>query len=170
MNTSDALQKFISSLKSFYNINLLHDQKVSSLYARCDYFEHSEKFMVSKKTNLWTADSEEFIYIFCTNQLSEVEYNSCMKFVEEDWKKHAHIGSGHMYTYVTPVFICSEASESTVKSLKRCRIRKNFLFCLHGWMEYHTALIECKNAKPKIESNFNGRGVKKMLEKIFSNS
>lgn len=169
MNTSDVLQKFISSLKSFYNINLLQNQDVPCLYARCDYFEHSQKFMVSKKANLWTADCEEFIYVFSAKNLSEEIFDSCMDFVNQDWKNQAHIGSGHMYTYVTPVFICAETSQTVIRKIKKCRIKKNFLFCFHGWMEYHAAIIECKNESTLISSNFNGRCVKKMLEKIFCN-
>ena len=136
------------------------------LVARCDYFEHSEKFMVSQKVSLWSADCEEFLYIFQTDFLTEEALFRCMQEVSDDWKTRATIGPGHMCTYVTPIFICNNADDNAKKAIIKCHIYKSFKFSFYGWMEWHTALIECE--KNAVFSNKRGKGVKKMVQKIVN--
>lgn len=163
MELVNAVEKFKDSLSAYYN---LEEMDAEHLVVRADYFEHDESFAVTKKANLWTADSEEFLYLFNCENLTDDIYESCMNFVNEDWKTRAHIQKGHMYTYVTPVFFCNNAEISVLKKLKRCRIYKNFRFALWGWMEYHTAAYVLE--ENKVFSNVRGRCVKKMLSKVFS--
>lgn len=164
MELIDAVDRFKNSLSAYYN---LEEMDVEHLVVRADYFEHDESFAVSKKVNLWSADSEEFLYLFNCEKLTDDIYESCMKFVDGDWKTRAHIQKGHMYTYVTPVFFCSSAENSVLKKLKRCRIYRNFRFALWGWMEYHTACFV--TGENKIFSNVRGRCVRKTLKKLFFN-
>lgn len=163
------VKQLISSFQSYYNINFFEEEPY--LVARCDYFEKSEKFMVSKKANLWSANAEEFIYLFYVSDLTEQIYDECMNLVAEAWPKEANIGPDHMYTYVTPIFICDSYEEKAVKKLKRCRIYKSFKFSFHGWMEYHTALVcaktEGEQKTVKLFSNFRGSCVKKMILKVL---
>lgn len=163
------VDKLLNSFKSYYNIVPFENEPY--LVARCDYFEKSEKFMVSKKANLWTANAEEFIYLFYTPDLTESIYEECMKLVAEAWPKEAHIGPDHMYTYVTPIFVCDSYEPAAAKKLKRCHIYKSFKLSFHGWMEYHTALVCYKEEGDKKElkllSNSRGACVKKMIYKVM---
>ncbi len=163
------VEKLLNSFKSYYNINFFDE--VPYLVARCDYFEKAEKFMVSKKANLWTANAEEFIYLFYVPNLTESIYEVCMKYVAEAWPKEAHIGPDHMYTYVTPLFVCDDYEPAAAKKLKRCRIYKSYKFSFHGWMEYHTALIVVSRGDSrdnvKLFSNSRGVCVKKMILKVL---
>lgn len=46
----------------------------------------------------------------------------------------AHIGSGHMYTYVSPVFICGKVDDAARKAVENCRIYKHSAFhSMAGW-------------------------------------
>lgn len=163
------INRLLTSFKSYYNIIPFDGEPY--LVARCDYFEKSERFMVSKKANLWSANAEEFIYLFYAPELTEQIYDECMKYVAEAWPKEAHIGPDHMYTYVTPIFVCEDFEPAAAKKLKKCRIYKSFKFSFHGWMEYHTALI-CSKAEGdskiwKLLSNSRGACVKKMILKVL---
>lgn len=166
---NQVINKLLASFKSYYNINSFDEEPY--LVARCDYFEKSERFMVSKKANLWTANAEEFIYLFYVTELTEQIYDDCMKLVADAWPKEAHIGPEHMYTYVTPIFVCDSYDAKAVKKLKRCRIYKSFKFSFHGWMEYHTALVCYKaddvSKKLILFSNSRGNCVKKMILKVL---
>lgn len=163
-NQRESLQnKLIESFTAYYNINYLQD--VPNLVARCDYFEHSESFAISQKANLWSADCEEFLYLFSLDHLSIEAFNNAMVYVAQDWKNRAHIGPGHMYTYVTPLFICDSFDDDAIKALKKCRIYKSFKFSVHGWMEYHTALVNSNNLE--IFCNSRGKCVKQMLIQVF---
>ena len=50
-------------------------------------------------------------------------------------------------------------------ALKKCRIYKNFKLSLHGWMEFHTALLGCTDGS--IVTNHAGREMKKMLKNSY---
>ena len=165
LNTDEVYVKLMSSLGACYNINVCND--ADFLKVRCDYFEHAENFIVSRKANLWSADSEEFMYIFQIPTLTKEIFLSSIQYVESDWKNHAHIGPGHMYTYITPLFICENAEKDAVKLLKRFRKYKSYRFSFWGWSEFHTALIEC--GENKIITNRSGKCVRKSLGRIIHN-
>lgn len=157
--------RLLESLKSYYNINLFNEEPF--LCARCDYFEKSEKFMVSKKANLWTANAEEFLFLFYVPHLTLEIVTQCMALVAESWPKLASIDKNHMYTYVTPVFVCDTADADAVKAVTKCHIYKSFNFSFWGWMEYHTAVVVESDGSKKIFSNRRGTCVKKMLSKVL---
>ena len=165
MTSEAVLEKILTSLGAYYNINHCNDAEF--LYARCDYFEHAENFVVSRKANLWSADSEEFMYIFKVSFLTKEIFESSIHYVKSDWEKHAHICPGHMYTYITPLFICENAEKDAVKLLKRFRKYKSYRFSFWGWSEFHTALIEC--GENKIITNRSGKCVRKSLGRIIHN-
>ncbi|MCI5829873.1 MAG: hypothetical protein UHY90_07090 [Treponema sp.] len=157
-------EKLKTSLNACYNINLCNDAEFLKL--RCDYFEHAENFIVSKKVNLWSADSEEFMYVFLVPLLTKEIFSSSIEYIESDWKNHAHIGPGHMFTYITPIFICEQVNPDAEKVLKRFRKYKSYRFSFWGWSEFHTALINCN--ENKIITNRSGRCLKKSFKKIFA--
>ena len=155
--------KLIESFSAFYNINYI--ENVPNLVARCDFFEHSESFAVTQKANLWSADCEEFLYLFNLKHFSLEVFNNALLYIENDWKTRANICPGHMYTYITPLFICESFDENALKALKKCKIYKSFKFSLHGWLEYHTALIKSDNLE--IFCNNSGKCVKNMLVQVL---
>lgn len=166
MTSEAVLEKVLSSLGAYYNINNCNDAEF--LYARCDYFEHAENFIVSRKANLWSADSEEFMYIFKVSFLTKDIFESSMEYVKSDWEKHAHIGPGHMYTYITPIFICDNAEPMAARLLRKFRSYKSYRFSFWGWSEFHTALVDCSAGK--IITNRSGKCVRKSLGRIIHNS
>lgn len=164
MTTEDVYKKIISSLDAFYNINFCNE--IEFLKARCDYFEHTENFIFSKKLNFSSADSEEFLYIFKIPILTKENLDSSINYVENDWKYHSHIGPGHMVTYITPLFICEKATRDSIKELKRIKKYKSYKFNFWGWSDFRSILIEC--TENKIWTNKNGKCVKKSMQKFFS--
>ena len=139
-----AIAKLLESYRAYFNI-IMFEEEQKPLTAICEFFEHSEKFVLSRKAELWSADCEEFIYLF------DVE--------------RAHIGPGHMYTYITPVFICDACDEEARKALKKCRIYQSFHFSLHGWMDFHAAVLEVNHNK--ITTNRNGKCVEKVMKNVL---
>ena len=79
--------------------------------------------------------------------------------------KRAHIGPGHMYTYITPVFICDTCQEDARKAVRKCRIYKSFKFSLHGWMDFHAAVLEVESNR--ITTNGSGKCVEKVLKNVL---
>lgn len=135
------------------------------LLARCDFFEHSQKYVLSKKAELWSADSEEFLYLFSVPRLTVDLFERCRKYVYEDGMERLNSGPGHMYTYLTAVFLCDSCDEDAYKALKKTRIYKSFHFSLNGWMDYRNVVAAFDNSL--IGSNYSGRSAAKFMKKIL---
>ncbi len=159
-----AVKTLLDSYEAYYNITKFEDEQ-KPLTAVCEFFEHSEKFVLSRKAELWSADCEEFLYLFDMERLTKDLYEQCRDYALEDGMKRAHIGPGHMYTYITPVFICEKCDEDAKKALKKCRIYKSFHFSFHGWMDFHVAVFE--TSTQKMYSNASGRCVEKVMKNVL---
>lgn len=161
------IDRLLRSYSSCYNIHLIEDDQVP-ITARCDFFEHSGKYVISKKAELWSADNEEFLYFINIPHLTVELYEKWRDYVQKDGMERLHIGSGHMASFITPVFICDTCEEEARRALKKCRISKSFHFSLHGWMDHHTALVELSTGQ--IDANSGGRHTAKILKKVLYSS
>ena len=159
-----AIARLIESYKSYYDIHMFHDGQIP-VTARCDFFEHSQKYVLSKRAELWSADCEEFLYLLNIPHLTLDQYVKWRDYVHEDGMRLMHIGPGHMYSFITPVFICDICEEDARKALKKCRIYKSFHFSLHGWMDFRTAVVEL--SKGRIDANRSGHDTAKILKKVL---
>ncbi len=154
----------LKSYVAYYNITDFGTER-EPLRALCEYYEHAEKYMVSRKVSLWAADSEEFIYLFDVPHLTLEVFEACKKTAYEDGMDRLHIGPGHMYSYITPIIVCDTCDEEAVKALKKCHIYKSFHFSFHGWMDFHAATVI--GDSDRIESNRAGRTTAKILKKVL---
>lgn len=160
-----AINRLLESYQAYFNITMFEEEQ-KPLTAVCEFFERSEKFMLSRKANLWTANCEEFIYLFDIEHLTLEEFEKCRDFACEDGMKRAHIGPGHMYTYITPIFICDTCQEDARRAIKKCRIYKSFQFSLHGWMDFHAAVLEVRKDN-QITTNRSGKCVEKVMKNVL---
>ncbi len=161
---ASAIERLLTSYKAYYNINLKDDADMP-LKAVCEFYEHSEKFVISKKAELWSADCEEFIYLFDVERLTTEIFEKCRDYAKEDGLRRANIHAGHMYTYITPVFVCDTCDDAAKKMIKKCRIYKSFKFSFHGWMDFHAAVFETSTGG--IFTNPAGRSVGKVLRTVL---
>lgn len=161
-----AVSRLLESYRTYFNITISGGEQ-AYLTAVCEFFEHTEKYVLSRQANLWTANCEEFVYLFNVKELSREIFEQCRDFAYEDGMKRMHIGPGHMYTYITPIFVCDTCREDGRAALRKCRIYKSFKFSLHGWMDFHTAVLEvgCN----RITTNRSGRCVEKVLKNVLFN-
>lgn len=159
-----AIDRLLKSYEAYYNITTYQDEQ-KPLKAVCEFYERSEKFVLSRKAELWSANCEEFIYLFDLDHLTKELFEKCRDFAKEDGLKRANIGPGHMYTYITPIFICDTCDDEAKKAVKRCRIYQSFQFSFHGWMDYHVAVLEISNHK--IFTNRSGKCVEKVLKNVL---
>lgn len=160
-----AVSRLLDSYRSYYNVTLMDDEQ-KPLVALCEFFERSEQYVISRKANLWSSESEEFIYLIEIDHLTKEIFEKYRDYAYEDGMKRAHIGPGHMYTYITPIFICDTCDEDARRALKKCRIYKSFRFSLHGWMDFHTAVLEI-NHNNLITTNSSGKCVGKIMKNIL---
>lgn len=161
---NEIIDILLKSYVAYYDITDYGTER-RPLRALCEYYEHAEKYMVSKKVPLWSADSEEFIYLFDVPHLTLAVFEDCKKTAYEDGMERLHIGPGHMYSYITPIMVCGDCDADALKALKKCHIYKSFQFSLHGWMDFHAAVVI--GDSDRIESNRAGRTTAKILKKVL---
>ena len=159
-----AIERLLKNYGPYYNIHMIEDDQ-TPITARCDFFEHSGQYVISKKAELWSADNEEFLYVLSIPHLTLELYEQWRDYVQAEAMERIHVGPGHMASYITPIFICDTCDEAARKALKKCRIYKSFHFSLHGWMDHHTALVELSTGQ--IDGNLGGRHTAKILKKVL---
>ena len=136
------------------------------LEAVCHFNVRSAKYVLLKKAELWSATSNEHVYIFSVPELTEEIYRACEKKAYDEGMKLIDPKPGHMYTYITAVFICDTCTPEAKKLLKKCRIYKSFHFSWYGWMNVHTAAVVCKESR--VMTNRMGRGNAKFMKNILN--
>lgn len=162
----EAIKKLLKSYEAYYNIEKYDTGQLKvPLVARCDYFEHSQKYVMSQKAELWSADSEEFLYLFDVTHLTKQIYEDCMAYALQDGQQRMHIGPGHMYTYITVNILCDRYDTEAKKALRKSRFYKSFHFSLHGWLDYHAAAVQMSDQG--ICCNYAGRSTAKILKKVL---
>jgi len=161
----EAVERLLQSYEAYFNITRFEEEQLP-LTARCDFFEHSQKYVLSRKAELWAADSEEFVYVYNMPRLTRELFLECRLQAYEDGCSRMNIGPGHMYTFITAVFLCDTCDDDAMKTLKKSRIYKSFHFSLHGWLDYHNAVV-CFGEDNRVESNYAGRSTAKILKKIL---
>ncbi len=160
---SSFAEYFLDDLSAYFNI--YPDETESPLAARCEYHVRDEKYVLTRKAQLWAAESNEYLYLFSMPHLSMENMAACRQMALDDGMERIHPHSQHMYSYITAVFLYDTADEDALNELKRYKKSVSFKLSLHGWMEYRIAAVDVSTAN--IVSNRRGREVKKSLKKSF---
>ncbi len=137
---SAVIDRLKKSYTAYYNVNEIEDG--TPVVARCDFFEHTERYFLVRKAELWNANCEEFLYILNIPHLTLDVYKEWRDYVYEDGMSRITVGPGHMYSYITPVFVCDTCDKDARQALKHCRFYIWFRLPLHGWLDYHNAVGE----------------------------
>ena len=160
-----AIERLLKNYEPFYDIHMMINGDRSPITARCDFFEHSGQYVISKKAELWSAENEEFLYLVNIPHLTLETFEELKSEIHADGMKRIHVGPGHMASYITAVFVCDTCDEDARKALKKCRIYKSFHFSLHGWMDFHTVLIQ--RGASDFPTNRSGKSNAKFMKNIF---
>lgn len=135
------------------------------IVAECVFDVHSEKYVLVKKAVLYEADSHEYLYLFSTPHLDMDTYTKCHDAAYEMGMKRVEPRRGHMYSYITALYLCDSCDADVIKKVKKTRIRKDFMFSFRGWMEFHTALVKFDDRS--VCTNRAGRENAKFLKKLL---
>ncbi len=138
----------------------------ASLSAVCEYYEKAERYFLFHSNELWSTHQEEFLFVFSVPRLTKEIFEACRDYAYEAGMDMAHIGSGHMYTYISPIFVCDTVEEEAARALEKCKIYETFRFSFHGWMEYHAGALALEDMN--FYFNRAGRCMEKGLRKVFA--
>lgn len=158
------LETLLSAYSGYFDIERRPKEELP-LAADCHFHVRSAKYVLIKKAELWSANSNEHVYIFSIPELTADLYRACEQTAFNRGMELIHPDKDHMYTYITAIFLCDACTQEAKKLLKKCRLYKSFHFSLHGWMEFHTVLIE--RGADSFPTNRRGRANAKLMKKIF---
>ncbi len=165
-NRNEYLERLIRNYEPYYDIERVEEEESGlPLRARCVFDVHSEKYVLIKKAVLYEADSHEYLYIFCAPHFDQALYEQCHQAAFEMGMKKVDPKPGHMYSYITAIYICDSCDPAVEKKLKKTKIRKDFMLSLRGWMEFHTALVNLHDRR--VVTNRAGRENSKFLKKLL---
>lgn len=162
------LERLLAGYRAYFDIEQYDGRRADGIpvVAHCRFYVHSEKYVLIKKAKLWDADSNEFVYIFTMPELTRELYGRCRDYAYEEGMKLVDPKPGHMYSYITAVFLCDTCTQEAAKALRRCRIYKSFHFSWYGWMDFHTAAIV--RGDGSVLTNRSGRGNAKFMKSILN--
>ncbi len=164
----ELLEKLLESYTAYFDVEKYEDGHKDGLplAAHCRFYVHSEKYVLVRKAKLWEADCNEYVYLFSVPHLTKQIFEECRDYAYEKGMELVDPKPGHMYSYITAVFLCDTCDPDAKKALQKCRIYKSFHFSLYGWMDFHTALLMRDGAC--VCTNRSGRANAKFMKKILS--
>lgn len=163
MERKELLNKLLEVYSKYYDISLINDSE-TGLAARCDFHIHNEKYVLVKSAKLWEADCHEYVFVFLTEHFTEDFFKASRDYVFSEADKLIVPKEGHMYTYVTAVFICDDFDKEGVRLLKKSKRYKSYRFSLWGWSDFRTYLIRSKDKA--LFYNRSGKDAAKFVKKI----
>lgn len=164
LTREEAFQQLTDAYSVYFDVEPVEEHE-APLIGKFHFNARSAKYVLIKKAELWHADSNEHIYLFSMPELTADLYRSCEKLAYDQGMALIDPKPGHMYTYITAVFLCDTCTDEAKKLLRRCRLYKSFHFSLHGWMDFHTVLLE--RGSDKIITNRSGKANAKLMKNIF---
>ncbi len=141
------LETLLRSYESYFDIQRDVACGGLSFAAFAVFHSRSERYVLSKKAQLWAAENHEYTYFALCDVLTEDLVRSYGFAALEDGRAHIKPNAEHMYSYVSLIFIANTITDAAAKLLQRTDYRKDFLFSIHGWMEFRMVAYECATGR-----------------------
>ena len=154
---------------SYYDVEDLPEG--GALKALCAYHSRDSQYVLSKKAELWAAETHEYLYLWDVGVLEEGGPEEIFQKVLTDGEPRVKPHSQHMSTYLTAVVLYESAAPRALEQLKKLKKRREFKLSLHGWMEFRIAAVDLSTGE--ISTNRAGRvlekDLKRLVERIIAN-
>lgn len=160
----DLLKDILEYYKGYYDVSVEKREDVP-LCATAVFHQLNEKYVLTKKANLWRTQVHEYVYFFAVDCLQREEYERCLQYAHQDGMQKIKPGPEHMYSFITAVFLCNHAEKDAEKAAKRCSIHKDFKWSFHGWMDVKTVILN--KGEGAVVTNRCGRDLIKLFQKFL---
>lgn len=164
------LNRVLEGYKASYDIFRLEEDSIPEglpLAATAEMHMTETSYVISKKAEMWSANTHEYAYFFQVPHLDAVTAEKCIAYAYEAGmsKINEEYLKNHMCTRIAANFICDEVEPDAVKRIKQCKIYKNFQFSLKGWMEFHAVSVDL--GKESVEANRYGAATAKFMQNVL---
>lgn len=166
MNKEAYLEKLLPWYQSYFDVE--HDVTVENrtLAATAFFHSRSEKYVLTKRAQLWATEMNEFAYFSYADVLTVDDFLNLKEVVLQMGLEKIKPHKEHMYSYVSLVIITDLVAEDAKKEIKKAKFHKTYLYSLHGWMHLRIAVVDLSNNH--VYTNKQGEDMKKLLKETLS--
>ncbi|MDL2280539.1 hypothetical protein LJC10_01620 [Selenomonadales bacterium OttesenSCG-928-I06] len=147
MNTADYLRHIKRKLQNSFDFRDANNFPYLNLELFAEQKIVSEKYLFTKKLNIYQTKNHEFICIHIpSTSLSAESITSYTDIFKKYISKDLKISENHMSTIVTFVIITEEnISPEVIKETEKAKYHKDFMLTLKGWADLAIILVDLKN-------------------------
>ena len=172
MNTSDYLDRLLVKYMYSYDIEKPYTSNIPGCTAYGRFAERDEKYVLTRKANLWTVLTFEHVFFLEVNELVPDIMEEIRSVVTNQLELQL-VRSGnkyppkdHMCTFLTFAIICKTKPEKdAIAALKKFRLRREYLLGFRGRFETHLICADIETEK--ITMNFRDPELKKIYITTF---
>lgn len=165
------LERALESFSGAYDI--VRDAEVAArrVDALAQLRAINQKYVLSKKHVLWEANAFEHALFLCEGELSADVVNDWFAFLTHEAEAPlAHPDAkyppeGHMYTYLTLIFLCDGVQDEAVKAIKKAKFTKNYCFSLRGWATARVLAVDIERGR--VYTNAAGREMERHFKRLL---
>lgn len=166
MTLQERLDRLLNVYSHHYDIARDVTVEGGSFPATAFFYLRDENYLISRQHVLSAVEQHEYVYFFLADHLDAATLQSQIELSKRAGLANVKPHKEHMCSYVTLMVLANTIDPEAKRLIRRTRFRKNYLFTLHGWMEYHIAAMECDTTD--FLSNSAGKEARKNLERNFA--
>ena len=173
MNSADYLNRLLLKYSGTFDIYQPYTILGRDYPAYGYFFSHVEKYLLTRRANMWSADSYEHILFVTLEELTAAHLEEYRQAITE-YIEPTLILKGknlpepnHMYSYITIAVITEKAlSPELKKAVKKFKFEKSYMHSIRGYSQARFAAASMEDES--ICLNGAGRSLKKLYKSIFA--
>lgn len=172
MNSADYLNRLLLRYSGTFDIYQPYTILGREYPAYGYFFSHVEKYLLTRRANMWSADSYEHILFVNPDELTKTHLEEYRRAVEEYiepvlvLKGEKLPEPNHMYSYITIAVVTQKPlSPEMRKAVKKFKFEKSYMHSIRGYSQTRIAVASMEDEKVCL--NAAGRTLKKLYRSVF---
>ena len=172
MNSADYLNRLLLRYSGTFDIYQPYIILGREYPAYGYFFSHVEKYLLTRRANMWSADSYEHILFVNPDELTTAHLEEYRQAVEEYIEpilvlKGENLPEpNHMYSYITIAVVTEKSlSPEIKKAVGKFKFEKSYMHSIRGYSQMRIAVASMEDEKVCL--NAAGRTLKKLYRSVF---
>lgn len=173
MNSADYLDRLLLKYSGTFDIYQPYTILGREYPAYGYFFSHTEKYVLVRKANMWSADTYEHILFADPEELTQAHLQEYRRAIE-DYMEPVLVLKGeklpepdHMYSYLTIGVVTEKAlSPEVERAVKKFKFEKSYMHSIRGYSQARIAVASMEDEKVCV--NGMGRSLKKLYREVFA--
>ena len=172
METADYLDRLLQKYSGTFDIYQPYVIHGKEYPAYGYFFSHTEKYILVREANMWSADSYEHVLFMRTGEVDQALIAEAYALIKDYMepvlvcKGEALPAQGHMYSYLTISLIAERPlSKQMQKAVRSFRFEKGYRFNTRGFSHGHIVCATMEDER--VYTNYVGRKTAKLYQDNF---